>query len=270
MTSSTASPQVRLGTCSWSTKDWVGRVYAPGTAATEFITQYAQRFSTVEIDATFYAVPRGSTVDGWRDRTPDGFVFSAKVPQEITHERFLEDCGSVLAGFLDTLGRLGDKLGPILLQFPYFAKKSGVTQSAFLERLLPFLDAAPRDAFCFVVEVRNKTWLNKGLLEPLRERNVSLALIDHPWMPRPEALLECGEVFTGPVAYIRWLGDRYGIEKITKTWSEPVVDRRGDLEGWVPAIKAALDRQLSVFGYVNNHYSGHAPHDVAVLEEVLG
>ncbi len=264
------APDIRLGTCSWSTQDWVGRVYAPGTPATEFIAQYAQRFNTVEIDATFYAVPRASTVDGWRERTPDGFLFSAKVPQAITHEKFLEDCGRELDAFLKTMGRLDGKLGPVLLQFPYYAKKSGVTQETFLARLMPFLDAAPLDEYIFVVEVRNKPWLNKALFEPLRERNVSLALIDHPWMPRPAALMAENGLFTGPVAYIRWLGDRYGIEKVTKTWAEPVIDRKRDLESWVPAIKAALDKQLPVFGYVNNHYSGHAPHDVALLEQLLG
>ncbi len=270
MTARNKSPQVRLGTCSWSTDDWVGRVYAPGTPSTELITQYARRFTTVEIDATFYAVPRASTVDGWRDRTPDGFLFAAKAPQTITHEKFLVDCGGELNAFLTALARLGGKLGPILLQFPYFARKTGVTQEMFLERLVPFLDAAPRDEYSFVVEVRNKQWLTEALFEPLHERRVSLALLDHPWMPRPPAQLAPDGLFTGPLAYIRWLGDRYGIEKITKTWGEPVIDRRRDLESWVPAIKAALDRQLPVFGYVNNHYSGHAPHDVALLEGLLG
>ena len=270
MATNSKASDIRLGTCSWSTKDWEGTVYEPGTPSTEYIAQYAKRFNTVEIDATFYATPRTSTVDGWRDRTPEGFVFSAKIPQEITHERFLADCDRVLSGFLKTMGRLGDKLGPVLLQFPYYSKKSGVTEDTFLERLFPFLDAAPRDEYTFVVEVRNKTWLNNRLLEPLRERNVSLALIDHPWMHRPGALLARNGLFTGPVLYIRWLGDRYGIEKITTTWSEPVVERKRDLQGWVPAIQAALDKQLPVYGYVNNHYSGHAPHDVEVLEQLLG
>ena len=264
------TPAIRLGTCSWGTTGWVGRVYAPGTPPAEFITQYAERFNTVEIDATFYAVPQTSTVDGWRDRTPDGFLFAAKAPQAITHEKFLVDCGGELNAFLKTLARLDRKLGPILLQFPYFARKTGVTQELFLERLVPFLDAAPLDEYSFVVEVRNKPWLNEALFEPLRERRVTLALIDHPWMPRPPALLAHDGLITGPMAYIRWLGERYGIEKITKTWGEPVIDRSRDLESWVPAIKAALDKQLPIFGYVNNHYSGHAPHDVALLEGLLG
>ena len=264
------TPAIRLGTCSWGTTGWVGRVYAPGTPPAEFITQYAERFNTVEIDATFYAVPQTSTVDGWRDRTPDGFLFAAKAPQAITHEKFLVDCGGELNAFLKTLARLDGKLGPVLLQFPYYAKKSGVTQETFLARLVPFLDAAPLDEYSFVVEVRNKPWLNEALFEPLRERRVTLALIDHPWMPRPPALLAHDGLFTGPMAYIRWLGDRYGIEKITKTWGEPGIDRSRDLESWVPAIKAALDKQLPIFGYVNNHYSGHAPHDVALLEGLLG
>ena len=243
------TPAIRLGTCSWGTTGWVGRVYAPGTPPAEFITQYAERFNTVEIDATFYAVPQTSTVDGWRDRTPDGFLFAAKAPQAITHEKFLVDCGGELNAFLKTLARLDRKLGPILLQFPYFARKTGVTQELFLERLVPFLDAAPLDEYSFVVEVRNKPWLNEALFEPLRERRVTLALIDHPWMPRPPALLAHDGLFTGPwrtfagSAIAAASGNHQDLGNRHRPEPRPE-------SGF--AIKAALDKRLPIFGYVSN------------------
>ena len=71
------------------------------------------------------------------------------------------------------------------------------------------------------------------------------------------------------LAYIRWLGDRYGIEKITTTWNETVVDRIADLEEWTHYIQTLLDRPCPIFGYVNNHYSGYAPAAVELLEGLL-
>ena len=268
--SSPPEPDIRLGTCSWSAQSWVGPVYAAGTKSTDFITEYAQRFDTVEIDATFYRVPSRATVEAWRRKTPDGFLFSAKAPKTITHDKFLVDCQGDLEVFLSTMSLLEDKLGPLLFQFPYFAKRKGVTPQDFLDRLAPFLAALPQEGFRFAVEVRNKAWLGAPLFDLLRERGVALALIDHPWMPRPAALPGASELLTGPFAYVRWLGDRYAIEKLTTTWDAPILDRRADLQAWAPLLRSILDQPTPVVGYVNNHYSGHAPHDVRTLSQLLG
>jgi len=262
--------RVRLGTCSWSTRDWIGKIYSSTAKPADYIAEYAQHFDTVEIDSTFYGTPRRTTVEGWRDRTPPEFVFAAKAPQLITHEKFLEGCQRDVAEFLDTMNLLESRLGPIVFQFPYFAKKRQVTQDDFLLRLSPFLESLPKDDLRYVVEVRNKTWINRRLTDLLGEHTVTLALIDHPWMHRPGQLMRNDGIAGGGFAYIRWLGDRYAIEKITKTWGEHVLDRRADLEEWVPAIQTMLERQVSVFGYVNSHYSGYAPGDVELLSELLG
>jgi uncharacterized protein YecE (DUF72 family) len=92
-----------LGTQSWSHKDWVGVFYPEGTAPADTISEYARHFNTVEIDSTFYGIPRETTVMAWRERTPEGFVFAAKFPQVITHEKIrqppttLEACRSPYA-----------------------------------------------------------------------------------------------------------------------------------------------------------------------------
>ncbi|MCC6696325.1 MAG: DUF72 domain-containing protein [Candidatus Hydrogenedentes bacterium] len=270
MTGSGFRHRVRLGTCSWSTRDWVGKVYSPTTKATDYIAEYARRYSTVEIDATFYGVPRRATIEGWRDRTPETFFFSAKAPQTITHEKFMAGCERDVSEFLTAMQILGPRLGPIVLQFPYYARSKNVTQGEFLKRLTPFLKTLPREDHKFVVEVRNKSWLDRRLFEVLQGHGVTLALIDHPWMHSSAQLLKLEGILTGPFAYIRWLGDRYGIEKLTKTWGEHVIDRRADIESWVPAIKQILDKQIPVWGYFNSHYSGFAPGDVDVLSELLG
>ena len=267
---SDGAPRVRLGTCSWSTSDWVGKVYAPDTKPVDYIAQYAKRYSTVEVDSSFCGTPRLTTVEGWRERTPSNFVFSAKVPQVITHDKFLGGCGRDVSEFLETMGALGERLGPIVFQFPYYAKKTGMDEKTFVARLASFLPSLPRDTHRFVVEVRNKAWITPRLLGVLREHEVTLAFIDHPWMHSPEWFARQEDLLTGRFAYFRWLGDRYGIEKLTKTWGEHVIDRRNDIGRWVPAIKQILDNEIPVFGYFNSHYSGYAPGDVDILSELLG
>ena len=260
---------IRLGTCSWTAKGWVGPFYPPGTKQPDYLAHYATRFDAVEIDATFYATPAASTVENWRERTPDGFSFTAKMPQLVTHEQFLENCGDIIDGFLDTMRLLGPKLGVILFQFPYFAKRTGVTDADFVTRLEPVLKSLPRDEIRFAVEVRNKHWLAPRLMDLLHAHGVALTLIDHPWMTPPAALAK-RDLFTAPFTYIRWLGDRKGIERLTKTWGETVIDQRARLDEWVPIIESAATKEIEVNGFVNNHYGGHAPDDVDHLRERLG
>lgn len=85
-------PSVRIGTCGWSYKDWVGFFYPQRLKPADFLPYYAERFPVVEVDSTFYRSPSKSMVQGWRDKTPDGFAFALKVPQTITHEKVLVDC----------------------------------------------------------------------------------------------------------------------------------------------------------------------------------
>jgi len=260
---------LRLGTASWSCSEWRGVFYAAKSKPADYITEYAQHFSTVEIDSTFYAIPSRSTVQAWRDKTPEGFIFSAKVPQIITHEKFMMDCPKEMEQFLDTMAILGDRLGPILLQFPYFARKTGVDLNAFLERLSPFLHSMPKADFQFVVEIRNKTWLKPQLLDLLSQHQVPLALIDHPWMPGPAELFRIKGIITGPFAYIRWLGDRVAMEKITQRWDKSVIDRTSDLEQWLSPVHRLLKQQIPVYGYCNSHYSGYAPGDAKRFQDSI-
>jgi uncharacterized protein YecE (DUF72 family) len=259
---------LRLGACSWTAKGWEEVFYSPGCKKNDYLTEYARRFNAVEVDSTFYGLPKADTVKRWRESTPEDFVFAAKCPQVITHQKFMEDCDEERDAFLATLGLLEEKCGPLLFQFPYFAKARGVTLQQFLDKLGPFLEGLPREGYAFAVEVRNKTWIQPPLLNMLRAFNVALALIDHPWMAPPGQLFR-GEVTTAPHVYIRWLGDRQGIEKLTKVWKEPVVAREDDLAAWAPPIKQLLERGVSVYGFVNNHFSGYAPADLATLQGLL-
>src|SRR5271155_4131734 len=193
--------------------------------ARDFLTYYATKFKTVEVDSTFYRTPARSTVTGWASKTPPGFVFSLKVPQSITHEKCLEDCDEDFKTFVETAEILGkDKLGPMLLQFPYFNRTKFKSGAEFLARLKPFLKKLPKD-HQFAVEIRNKAWLNADFANILSENNVALALIDQSWVPRPWEMKNQFDMNTSDFTYIRWLGDRKQIEVKTKVWDKVIVDR---------------------------------------------
>ena len=111
----------------------------------DYLSYYAQHFDTVEIDSTFYAIPNVSVVRSWNAKTPEGFLFAAKVPQEITHKRVLKDCDEEFIVFLATMEALGEKLGPLLFQFGKFDKYAFKSLDDFLTRLVPFLKRLSRN-----------------------------------------------------------------------------------------------------------------------------
>ena len=108
---------ILLGTSSFTAKGWQGSFYPKGLRPADYLSYYAQQFDTVEVDSTFYATPNASVVRSWNAKTPQGFLFAAKVPQEITHEKVLKDCDEEFKTFLTTMETLGEKLGPLLFQF---------------------------------------------------------------------------------------------------------------------------------------------------------
>ncbi len=128
--------------CCWGTQgfafdDWVGPFYPEGTPKKAYLEAYSRNFRTVEIDSTFYGVPRVSTVEGWYQRTPPGFRFAAKFPRVITHEKMLVDTERETETFIRVMELLGDKLGVLTLQFSYeFEPK-------YLDRLDAYLGSLP-------------------------------------------------------------------------------------------------------------------------------
>jgi uncharacterized protein YecE (DUF72 family) len=249
---------LRIGTSAFTAAGWPGTFYPEGLPEREYLTYYATKFDTVEVDSTYYRTPSKSTVQGWGKKTPDGFLFAAKVPQEITHKKVLVDCEAEFKTFVETMDLLGDKLGPLLLQFGYFNKKAFVGVNDFLARLRPFLKKLPK-GHSFAVEIRNKNWLVPQFVETLREHGVALALIDQSWMPRPMQWFEKFDPITADFAYVRWLGDRKGIEERTKVWDKIIVDRRSELSEWAEILGKVQKRRIQILAFANNHYAGYGP-----------
>jgi uncharacterized protein YecE (DUF72 family) len=249
---------LRIGTLAFTAAGWPGTFYPKGLPEREYLTYCSTKFDSVEVDSTFYRTPSLSTVKGWNAKTPPGFLFAAKVPQVITHEKVLIDCDAEFKQFIEVMDNLGEKLGPLLLQFGYFNKKAFVGVNDFLVRLRPFLKKLPK-GHRFAVEIRNKNWLVPQFVETLRERGVALALIDQSWMPRPAQWFEKFDPITAEFTYVRWLGDRKGIEELTKVWDKIIVDRKPDLAEWVEVLKTVHKRKIQILAFANNHYAGYGP-----------
>jgi uncharacterized protein YecE (DUF72 family) len=177
----------------------------------------------------------------------------------------LKDCDSEFDEFIETVGLLKEKLGPLLLQLPRFNQFEFETGSEFVTRLRPFLKRLPETVTSnLVVEIRNKPWLNQDLVDTLRERKVSLALTDTSFMPRPWELKKSLDLITSNFAYVRWLGNRKEIETQTTTWDKTILDRTDDLRHWVQLLRQIVaERKLNrLFLFANNHYQGHGPDTV--------
>ena len=150
-----------------------------------------------------------------------------------------------------------------MLQFPWFNKYE-IQADEFFLRLRFFLQRLKDlPAIRYVVEIRNRAWLGR-LADLLREYNVALALTDISRMPRPWEKKKFDWV-TIDFVYVRWLGDRKGMETLTTTWDKTIINRSDDLEIWAGLFRKFVSRNLKVYAYANNHYAGHGPDTVKLF-----
>jgi uncharacterized protein YecE (DUF72 family) len=242
-----------IGTSTWSQKDWVGNFYPPNTKPSDFLLEYAKRFPTVEIDSTFYAIPRASVVESWYEKTPPDFVFSAKIPKIITHEQLLRESSDTLRVFLNTISGLKEKLGALLIQLPpdFAATLESV------EVMKTFLHSLPTSEFRFALEVRHASWLKEKFFDRLRLTGVALTLTDLPVMTGIQ-------VRTASFMYVRWLGDR---RLLSEPFTKLEIDKTADMRAWAKRLRQQEGDLL--FGYFNNHYAGHSPSSVAIFNSLL-
>ena len=244
--------ELLLGTQGFSFDDWVGPFYPEGTPKKRFLEEYAERFPSVEIDATFYAIPRVSVVEGWRDRTPNEFRFAAKFPKLITHEKQLQDAQGDAEAFVGTMQALGEKLGVLTLQFAYDFRPELYDR---LDNFLGALPAGPR----YAVEVRNRKWLEPNFGEMLSQHGVALVLQDLHYMPRLDWI-------TTDFTVVRWLGRRKDVQQFDRIQ----IDRTDVLSRWAERVNRFLDDGVDVYGYFNNHFAGHSPASVRQFADMLG
>lgn len=235
--------ELRIGCSGWSYREWRGAFYPPGTPVSDWLEHYASVFDTVELNATFYRLPKESSVREWANRVPDGFRFAVKASRYLTHMKRLRDIGPGLERFWAPLAPLREsgKLGPILWQLPERFERDDETLAATLELL-------PRDArHCF--EFRHPSWFDSAVYELLERHDASLALGDDRRRRLPDASP------VGPVAYLRL---HYGSRGRKGNYSD------SELATWRRRLAAWRSRR-DVFAYLNNDWQAFAPRNALTL-----
>jgi uncharacterized protein YecE (DUF72 family) len=176
---------VHIGTSGYSYKDWVGRFYPKGTKTEDFLSYYATRLNTVELNVTFYRTPNTKTFEGWYGKTPPDFHFVIKGSRFITHIKRLNDCEEAVRRFLDAAAPLKEKLKVILWQLPpkfpadtvQLLQFLIILSSAMAKKRINFTDKTVRHAF----EFRDKSWLTEQAYSLLRQHKAALVFSDHPF-----------------------------------------------------------------------------------------
>jgi uncharacterized protein YecE (DUF72 family) len=168
------------GTSGFAYKEWKGRFYPEKISPKEMLRFYSGRLSTVEINNTFYRMPKGSVLRSWAEQVPDDFIFVLKAPQVITHLKRLRDVIEETEYLFRTLSVLGKRLGPVLFQFP---RSFRADRPAFED----FLDLIPSNTAC-AFEFRNPSWLDDDILDLLREKGSSLCVADTDEKPANEII----------------------------------------------------------------------------------
>lgn len=244
--------EIYLGVQGFTARDWMGTFYPPCVYTRDQLPFYAQVFDTVELNTTFYSIPAEHIVRSWSNRTPDDFVFTAKVPKVITHEKRLEGVEGELRVFAETMRLLGDKLGPLLIQFPRsFTRRVE-------SRLREFLGLLP-DNLEFAMEFRSRSWIHEEIFSLLREHGVAWCINDWQDMPSvPEV--------TAKFTYLRWTGYHDQFLYLGEVQDE----RIADLQSWAETVKQVAKRVQRIYGYFNNHYTGHAPTTANQFKTLLG
>jgi uncharacterized protein YecE (DUF72 family) len=232
----------RIGCSGWNYDDWRGPFYPPGEPRRRWLEIYAEHFDTVEVNTTFYRLPKREAVAGWVSQTPPSFEFSVKASRYLTHIRRLQDLGQGIARFYERIEPLIEhrRLGPVLWQLPgNFARDD--------ERLARWLQVLPRGLH--TIEFRHPSWFVPPVMEALRAHGVALTIGDHP--QRPFQTYEA----TADWRFVRF---HYGSRGRAGNYSAT------ELDTWARRI-AQWRRREAVYAYFNNDWRGFAPANAEAL-----
>ena len=238
--------RVRIGCSGWQYKHWRERFYPTGLPQTRWFAFYAEHFETVEINNSFYMLPKPETFDKWREQAPPGFCYAAKANRYLTQAKKLKECEEPLERMMPLFRRLGPALGPILYQLPPKFQLN-------LERLESFLELAPNDV-ANVFEFRHTSWYVPETYTLLERHGASLCVHDMPGSASER-------IAVGPVAYVRFHGAG------GKYWGR-YPDK--DLLSWSDWIAVQSRSGRAVWCYFNNDIDGHAIHDAQTLKSMVG
>jgi uncharacterized protein YecE (DUF72 family) len=232
--------RVWVGTSGYNYPEWKGSFYPEKFPAAKMLSYYAERFTTVEINYTFYRIPNTKILAGWDGETPPGFRLTLKAPKRITHIAKLRDCAELMEYFLKTAATLGPKLGALLFQLPPYFRKDLTVLDEFLRLLTPGIQAA--------FEFRHASWMDAEVFARLRAANVALCVADSEKFTTPVEI-------TAPYGYFRLRDEGYTPE---------------DLARWAGVIRASAGHCTDVFVYFKHEEAGKGPLFARTLLEALG
>jgi uncharacterized protein YecE (DUF72 family) len=236
---------IRIGTSGWTYKHWKGSFYPEGTPQRRWLEYYAGRFDTVELNASFYHIPKAATVRGWAARTPAGFRFAVKVSRLVTHVHRLVDCRDPIEWFFRELEPLKDKVAAYLLQLP-----PSLTPSVeLLESFFPLLPAGYR----YVLELRNEQTYSGSIPELLEKHGITFCIHDLRGRETPLRI-------TSKLVYVRFHGAN---GRYSGSYSDEA------LRQWAERLRSWSSSGREVLVYFNNDVGGHAVRNAETLRRLL-
>ena len=231
---------ILIGTSGYNYPEWKGGFYPSDLPTSKMLAFYSERFSTVEINYTFYRLPSDKTVTNWANTTPASFTFTLKASRRITHDARLRDCDDLVELFLERARKLGPKLGVLLFQLPPYLRKNLDVFEQFTE-LIP---EGTKAAF----EFRHDSWHSNDVFDRLRARNLALCITDNEKTTTPLEL-------TADYGYFRLRDEGYG---------------ESDIDKWADKIAAGAESQDDVFVYFKHEEQGKGAEFGETLKRRLG
>ena len=237
------SQEFRIGTSGWNYKHWKEIFYPANVAQRKWLEFYCTRFDTVELNATFYRLPKVETFQSWKKRTPQGFRWAVKANKFITHTKRLKDCEEPIERFYSSVKGLDKKLGPILFQLP--------PSLQFDEPLFEDFCSLLSNSYKHVLEIRHASWIDDKAFQIMAKNQIAFCISDtagrYPYH----------EQITADFTYVRLHGSKklYASKYATE-----------ELETWA---KKLLDWGVDAYVYFDNDFGGNAVENAMELKGLL-
>lgn len=247
------SMEIKIGCTGWSYQGWIGPFYPKTIPSSDYLKHYCKTFGITEINSTFYKIPSQVTTRKWFSDTPENFVFTAKLPKQITHDARLRP-GPYLDQFINSMAPLGSKMKILVIQLP--PSLSFTEASTNLEKMLNHLP----DTYRYAVEGRHPSWFTDLSYKFLSENNVSLV-----WNDVSGVLNPCD--VTADFVYVRLIGDRTIPENRFGTIQR---DKTESIKNWAQKLDEIKNKISLAVVMANNHFEGFSPVTANKLRLAMG
>ncbi|WED43547.1 DUF72 domain-containing protein [Legionella cardiaca] len=238
--------QICIGTSGWVYSGWIGNFYPEKIKQTQTLPYYAEIFNSVELNNSFYQIPKEKNIKKWLELTPKNFIFSCKANRYITHMKKLQDTTDSVARLLDAFSHFEEKLGPILFQFPPYWPID-------LPCLQKFIENLPHQ-YAYTFEFRHKSWFCESLYELLDTHQMALCFYDFKTYQSPQ-------IVTSPFIYIRMHGPNL------KPYQGAYEDQT--LLEYAKKISDWQNNGKAIYCYFDNDEKCCAPQDAQRLKKIV-